>query len=261
MNQSALLTVFAVTTAAPAPPFDPASMFTGGLNGWLYNGAADQSEFLQSAGGAVCVDGDPLGSVEDLSGNASDILQATGGSKPVCKINGGIRSIYVTSSKLMEVTFASAMPALRTEVWVIKVMANTPSPAEAYPHVLSGGGGLDFQMIRNSATDVVEVWDGTLSDGSVTANAHGTPFIFVVKRATGLGPDVSAYTYNADGTAIDSDTGLAYHNTSTATSLSIGLATPQLPHHICFSMGIEGHPDLTDLLAYLADTFGAWSPT
>ena len=250
---------FARGNSAPSAPYNPADEFTGGKNGWLFDGSAGKSAFLQSAGGAVAGDGDPLGSVEDLSGNGNHIVQATGGSKPVCKVNGGIRSAYFTSSKNLGVTFATAVPAVRTEIFVIHVKANTPS-AEAYPHVLTGAGGLDFQFIRNTATDVIEVWDGTSLCGYVTCPAYGNTFIFVEQHVIGGGPDVNAYTYNAAGTLVGSNVGMGAHNGIAATSITLGLAAAMIPFHIAFSMGIEGHPDTTDLRTYLANTFGAWSP-
>jgi len=245
--------------ASAAAAYTPADEFTGGLNGWLWNGAADQSVFLQSAGGSPAADGDPLGSISDLSGNGNNVVQATGGSKPVCKVNGGIRSAYFTSSKNLGVTFATAVPAVRTEIFVIHVKANTPS-AEAYPHVLTGAGGLDFQMIRNTATDVIEVWDGTSWCGYVTCPDYGNTFIFVEQHGIGYGPGVNAYTYNAAGTLVGSNVGMGYHNANTATSMKLGFPAAMIPFHIAFSMGIEGHPDTTDLRTYLANTFGAWSP-
>lgn len=259
MSQSALLTIFA-SSAAAATPFDPTSMFAGGLNGWLFNGAAGESDFLQSSGGSVAGDGDPLGYISDLSGNVNDIAQATGGSKPVCKINNGIRSAYFTSSKTLGVTFATPMPSVRTEVWVIKVMANTPS-AEAYPHVLSGAGGLDFQYIPSSATDEVRVYTATFASATVTCPAYGNTFIFVEKIGTHGDSNVSVYTYSASGILVGSVDLGAKNNSSTSTSMTLGLAAAMIPFHIPFSMGIEGLPDTTDLVAYLADTFGAWSPT
>lgn len=259
MSQSALLTIFAGSAAAPAP-FDPASMFAGGLNGWLFNGAAGESDFLQSSGGSVAGDGDPLGYISDLSGNANNIAQATGGSKPVCKINNGIRSAYFTSSKTLDVTFATPIPPTRTEVWVIKVMANTPS-ADAYPHVLSGTGGLDFQYIRNSATDEVRAYTGTFSSAIVTCPAYGNTFIFVEQKSADGSGDVSVFTYNSSGSLVSSVLHGPNNSVATVTSMTLGFASAMIPFHMPFSMGIEGLPDTTDLVAYLADTFGAWSPT
>lgn len=260
MNQSALLTVFSSGAADPAP-FDPASMFAGGLNGWLFNGAADQSDFLQSSGGSVAGDGDPLGYISDLSGNHNNVAQATGGSKPVCKVNGGIRSAYFTSNKSLSVTFGSVVPAQRTEVFVVRVAANTPV-GEAYIHVMSGGSGWTMVFVRSTSTNVVDMISGGFFGGTVACPDYGNTFIFVGKLGViNDGEASTVYTYNAAGELVATASQLTNNDAAGATTMWLGYASPMIPFHVPFSMGIEGHPDTTDLVAYLADTFGAWSPT
>lgn len=253
MNQSALLTVFAVTSAAPAPPFDPASMFAGGKNGWLFDGSAGKSAFLQSAGGAVCVDGDPLGSVEDLSGNGNNVVQATGGTKPVCRIDGGIRSIKITSGKAIETTLVAPMPATRTEVFVLfRAVSGSNEAYGPYTHSAT----YDATIFRSSQ---VEVLDGNFNKGSMPCD-YTEPKIYVKKKITSSGGEgLFIWEYSMAGAVLNSAT-LDYSSTDPQTDLGIGFSGYAVPDFwIPFSLGIEGDVDVTALIAYLVAGFGTWS--
>ena len=107
-----------------------------------------------------------LGYISDPERQRKQTLaQATGGSKPACKINGGIRSAYFTSSKTLGVTFATRCH-LYGQRWVIKVMANTPRPRRSA--CLERSRWLRFQYIPSSATDEGRVYTGTFASATVT---------------------------------------------------------------------------------------------
>ena len=243
---------------AASAPFDPVSMFSGGLNGWLYNGAADQSAFLQSAGGAVCVDGDPIGFIQDLSGNGYHQAQTTGGNKTVCRVElDGTRSVYAGTAK--ETNATVSVPAERTEIYVFKQMQ------------FSGSGEALLMYVTDSASlvDVIsaeEDWHKYISEASDTRGLYvasmdiSRPAIFVRKK-TATDVQYAAY-YLSDGSAIaGGGKSHAVHSTNTITTAYIGSVNAMIAHCCPFYMCIEGEPDLTDLLSYLVDTFGAWSPT
>lgn len=239
--------------ASAATPFDPASMFAGGKNGWLFDGSAGKSAFLQSAGGSVAVNGDPLGSVEDLSGNGNDVVQATGGSKPVCRIDNGIRSIKITSGKALKTTLVAPMPTTRTEVFVLfRASTGTNEAYGPYTHSATYDATM-FRFLR------VEVLDGSVNKGSMPCG-YTVPKIYVKKKITsGGGSGLFIWEYSMAGAVLNSAT-LAYSSTDAQTGLGIGFTGYAMPDFwIPFSLGIEGDVDVTALIAYLVAGFGAWS--
>jgi len=208
---------------------------------------------LQSAGGAVAGDGDPLGSVEDLSGNGNHIVQATSGVKPVCRIDNGIRSIKITSGKVIGTTLVATMPATRTEVFVL--FRAVSGPNEAYgPYTRSAT--YDATMFRSLQ---VEVLDGNVNMGSMPCG-YTAPKIYVKKKITsGGGAGLFLWQYSMAGAVLTSAT-LGYTSTDLQTDLGIGFNGYAMPNFwIPFSLGIEGDVDVAELIAYLVAGFGAWS--
>ena len=259
MSQSALLTVFSGTSAAPAPPapYTPADEFAGGVKGWLYDGLL--SAFLQSAGGSAAGNGDQLGSVEDLSGNGNDILQATGGSKPTNTVTGGINAISCASSKYMECTLASAVNVYRTVVYVICIKAT--SPGEAYPLLMGSGGTFDCLFNRTPGITTGTILDNNAAIGSVACEWVNHPYIVIYKKYDDAGTkrvNVKAYRLS-NGRLLDDKT-YAAPSTNGVDLLDIGYPTPQPAFQIPFHMGIDGAPDLTNVLTYIYDNFAGWAP-
>ena len=256
MSQSALLTIFSSGTA-PAAAYTPADEFTGGLNGWLYDGLL--SAFLQSAGGAAAGNGDPLGSVEDLSGNGNDILQATGGAKPTNTVTGGINAISLASSKYMECTLASAVNVYRTVVYVICIKAT--SPGEAYPLLMVSGGTFDGIFNRTPGVSTGEILDNNANIGPVSCDTANHPYIVIYKKYDDAGTKrVNVKVYRlSNGTLVDDET-YAAPSTKGVDLIDIGYPTPQPAFQIPFSMGIDGNLDTTNVLAYINTNFAGWAP-
>lgn len=70
---------------AQGAPFDPADLFGPGDNGWLWQGGDPSRGFLfQDAGGTTpcTAAGDPIGLIQDESGNGEDFSQATAAAQP-----------------------------------------------------------------------------------------------------------------------------------------------------------------------------------
>lgn len=257
MNQSALLTVFSSGAADPAPPYTPADEFAGGVKGWLYDGLL--SAFLQSAGGSAAGNGDPLGSVQDLSGNGNDILQATGGAKPTNTVTGGINAISCASSKYMECTLASAVNVYRTVVYVICIKAT--SPGEAYPLLMGSGGTFDSLFNRTPGVSTGTINDNNSSIGTVACEHANNPYIVIYKKYNDAGTKkVNVKVYRlSNGTLLDDKT-YAAPSTKGVDLIDIGYPTPQPAFQIPFHMGIDGAPDLTNVLTYIYDNFAGWAP-
>lgn len=241
-----------------AAPYTPADEFAGGKNGWLYDGVL--SAFKQAAGGAVAGNGDPLGSVEDLSGNGNDILQSTGGAKPVNTVTGGINAIALSSSKYMEMTLASALTAYRTEVYICCIKATTPG--EAYPQLSAVTGGFDGIFMQTPGISTGSVLDANNAKGSVSVEGANQPYIVVYKKYDNGGtPTVNIKTYSlGNQSALDDKTFATSIGTTSVTSINIGYPTPMPAFQIPFHMGIEGDLDTTDLFAYFASTYAGWTP-
>ena len=239
--------------------YSPADEFTGGKKGWLFDGSAGKSAFLQSAGGSVAGDGDPLGSVEDLSGNGNDILQATGGAKPTNTVTGGINAISCASSKYMGRTLASAVSVYRTVVYVICIKAT--SPGEAYPLLMGSGGTFDSIFNQTPGVTTGSVTDNNAYIGPVSCDTANQPYIVIYKKYDDAGTKrVNVKVYRlSNGTLVDDET-YAAPSTNGVDLIDIGYPTPQPAFQIPFHMGIDGAPDLTNVLTYIYDNFAGWAP-
>ena len=262
MNQSALLTVFSSGAADPAPPYTPADEFTGGKNGWLFDGSAGQSDFLQSAGGAVAVNGDPLGSVEDLSGNGNDVLQTTGGAKPVCNVSGGIRAITTADGKSISAALAVNMPPARTMVWVFRG-GTLSSDATYLLQELAAGGTWDW-LYPTNVPNAYMYDDNYTGTNLVVTPAWGQTVIFVMKKWFDGGLwKLTGTSYNAAGVLVATDTfTFASGHGHSVKTIDIGFppGTPQNTMYIPFAFGVEGTiSDEADMVAYCVSKFGAWS--
>lgn len=243
--------------ATAAAAYTPADEFTGGVKGWLYDGLL--SAFLQSAGGAAAGNGDPLGSVQDLSGNGNDILQATGGSKPTNTVTGGINAISCASSKYMECTLASAVSVYRTVVYVICIKATTPG--EAYPLLMGSGGTLDGIFNQTPGISTGTIVDNNAGIGWFSGGTTNNSYVVICKKYDDAGTkrvNVKAYLLS-NGTLLDDKT-YAAPSTNGVDLIDIGYPTPQPAFQIPFHMGIDGAPDLTNVLTYIYDNFAGWAP-
>lgn len=75
----------------PPLPFDPATLFSGGADGAWYDPSDLASMFQDSAGTtAVTASGQPVGRINDKSGNGFHLLQATSSKRPTYQTAGGL---------------------------------------------------------------------------------------------------------------------------------------------------------------------------
>ncbi|CAB4125005.1 hypothetical protein UFOVP59_66 [uncultured Caudovirales phage] len=81
--------------------FDPTSLFSGGLKGFISDPTRLSSLFQDNAGTTpVTTVGQTIGLRKDISGNAWDVLQATAGNRPTYQVDGNGRPyISYTSTK------------------------------------------------------------------------------------------------------------------------------------------------------------------
>lgn len=79
------------SSASARSAFTPASLFAGGKKGLVYD-KSDLSTLYQTSdtSTAVTADGDPIGRIEDLSGNDNHATQSTGAARAIYKTSGGL---------------------------------------------------------------------------------------------------------------------------------------------------------------------------
>ena len=83
-------TLFKVPTAYGASAFSPASLFSSGEEGVWYD-PSDLSTMFQNSDGTTAVAvGDPVGYIEDKSGNGNHAIQATSAKRPTLRETGGL---------------------------------------------------------------------------------------------------------------------------------------------------------------------------
>lgn len=182
----------------------------------------------QSAGGSVCVSGDPIGEWQDFSSNARHVAQSTSGNKgtwrEVVALLGGRPGVELSTDDYLSLTTSGIFGNLSAYTWYIKfftsqtsgaVMVNERSTASTNPaiqarlntNVGSGGVGSVHRDDANSAaaTDV-------LASGN-----NGVGHLLVVRRSASNRFD----TY-LDNSAIGSSTGSP--STTSPNRFSVGAA-------------------------------------
>jgi len=87
----AIASVFDKRIYGGTAPFSPVSLFTGGYVGAWYD-PSDLSTLWQDSARTtpVTADGDPVGCIDDKSGNGNHLTQATSGKRPVYRASGGL---------------------------------------------------------------------------------------------------------------------------------------------------------------------------
>jgi hypothetical protein len=81
--------------SSPPPSFtSPLDFFTGGQNGVWYD-ISDITTLFQDSAGTIPVvsDGDPVGLIQDKSGNGNDATQTVSASRPIYRASAGIYSL------------------------------------------------------------------------------------------------------------------------------------------------------------------------
>lgn len=83
--------IYRALGGSAAPAFSPVSLFTGGYTGVWYD-PSDLSTLWQDSARTtpVTADGDPVGCIDDKSGNGKHLTQATAGKRPQYKTSSGL---------------------------------------------------------------------------------------------------------------------------------------------------------------------------
>lgn len=142
--------------AGGTPPYNPASVFGANLRIWFDFG--DTSRLWQdTVGGTPCsANGQPIGAVEDKSGNGQHATQATAGAKPTRLDVGGLmptQASFDGGDRLLTPTFTS-IPQAFTLVIVGNVTNNNGALTDsAAPRtILQRGASVSTLTIHNGVS-------------------------------------------------------------------------------------------------------------
>ena len=237
----------AITTSAK---YRPQTEFSGGKNGFLFNSLV--SAFQQNSDSTtICGDADPCGFWQDLSGNGFNAVQATSANRPTMHLNSsGVRSVHVTSSKLLEAILSSAL----TKPFKFYCVVYIPSGGgAAYPFVFENSSALNF--IYESGTTGTVYEDTAGKPTTVTISEDAVQIIEIEKQSDAT---TIVTIYNDDLTVNGTYTFAG--NTIYGAHFNIGYGITNAPHHTLFAMACEGMGSSTNLLAYISDKFAGYAP-
>jgi hypothetical protein len=178
--------------AAPCgggPAFNPTTLFAGGQTGGWWDPSDLTSMFQDSAGTTpVTAAGQPVGRINDKSGNGNNLLQTTAGARPVLQIDTGHNYLACDGvTQWIGAIFTLAQPL--TRVNALRIIAYITNA-----RMIDGG-----------------------SDGSVTFFMFGTAPNVSLYAGNGIDPqDATHFTVGSDHVGIE-----LYTNVGSTSSLQI----------------------------------------
>jgi hypothetical protein len=170
--------------------FDPESLFTGGYVGGWYD-PSDLSTLWQDSARTtpVTADGDPVGCIDDKSGNGFHLTQATSGKRPLYRTSGGLH--WLVNDGIDDVLFGSASSNEFLAPWEFWAATNFTAGAGIFDGVFSKNDSDASGISSTSIQGIFQRSDGvqrTMASGSrigggsvdssslLTAFAIGTAF-------------------------------------------------------------------------------------
>ncbi len=201
-------TMLADAGTPPPPAFDPAT-----LSAHAWWDPSDLSTLWQDSARTtpVTADGDPVGCIDDKSGNGRSLVQATSGKRPLYKTAGGLHWLELDGTDDQR-TSASAWSTVITpstyEACVAgRFNAITTNNTNFYGNVslfADPSGYIGIAIGRNTAGGLIGAgnWDGS-NDFLTTAYAAGDDFVWSQRHVSGTlygaldgGADVSLASGN-----------------------------------------------------------------
>lgn len=188
-------------SAPSTPAFSPASLFAGGEQGGWYD-PSDLSTLFQDAAGTVPVvaDGDPVGRINDKSGNGFRLAQGTAAARPAYRTAAGLHWLQGDGVDDFLVS-ASNIVTVKTG-WFWACTAEIITGGGINTSLFSGSLGLGAVSTTSDAngiyqrSDVVQRIVASLRIGSGTARTidlnsafsigTGTPFYAEARHESGL---------------------------------------------------------------------------
>lgn len=241
-----------------------------GTTGFIIDGSAS-AFYTDSAGTTPCVTSgsDPVGYIEDMSGNANHAVQATSAVKPVFYASGALNTFRLGtlsgSSRFLDPTSAIYTTSAMTVIAVFKV--RTVVGDNGFYFLTSfrdnawGSGGYMGALNPHSTNSGKFEASSTAGAGITATGNGGNPITYYANRA-GTGANETTLTcFDAAGTQTGTATGT--QNASPANPLRIGLDTlSNYAGDVAFLMVVND--DITasqwaTIKAHLVSEFGAWA--
>jgi hypothetical protein len=187
--------------------FTPASLFAGGQDGGWYD-ASDLSTLWQDAAGTtpVTTDGDPVGRIDDKSGNGNHLTQTTSSARPVFRESGGLRYLYFGGSQWL---YRDVGPYSSGSFWLAGGMGGTTATTRIGAALADAGGSTQWMPI------------GIISPDTSIVGIRSSGGDILAQETTGNNPAV------VQGSYVDIAAGdfTAYSNGVAGTTANNGLDT------------------------------------
>jgi hypothetical protein len=176
-------------SSAPAAPFTPADLFSGGEKGFWYD-ATDVANLHQTTDTStpVSANNDPIGRIADLSGNGNHLVQATGAARPAWNSGGFIDGEGTSSWMQVAAVVLTTGPVMT----VIGKISSNDGGSAAYVHLGDGSININTsptlyigQSFSGGNPNIFNLLQGDV--GGTARSGAGTP--------TGL--DNTPFTYRA----------------------------------------------------------------
>lgn len=224
-------------------------------NGFVLDGK--ESEFLQSVGGAASGNGDVLGQVTDVSGNAMVISQGTGANKPTNTVTAGVNAITLATN----LALAGTMPvAFDQQAFSFVAVLGSVGDGSGYYPFLFPGAGYDYLLDDGAGAQQRTTLMINGGQAAATGFVARQPRIIRI-RSTASSLTMSAHTLS--GTQLYAATTGAAGAGSMGTAFSVGfIFTQTTGAKIAFAMLTDADIDDTVFAVIKADLisrFGSWS--
>jgi hypothetical protein len=166
--------------AFQASGFNPTTLFAGNTGGWW--DVSDMSKLFEDSAGTTPVTAadQPVGRIEDKSGNGNLILQATSTKRPYLRISGALwwlefdgvddflRQTFTLNNPISRVS-AAQLPGWTNNVRVwdggaaYALLYQFPSPSPTVTMLMSGNGPTTTELTLGTNHVITEIFNGASS--------------------------------------------------------------------------------------------------
>jgi hypothetical protein len=185
--------------------FDPATLFAGGEKGAWYDPSDLDTLWQDTAGTTPAVVGDPVGRIDDKSGNDYHLIQGTAGSRPTLRQDGS-SNYYLENDGTADKMACSSFTLTGADIYAIAGW-KSPAAATAYERIYSlaaTSSGLDYNdwahialMLRNAGAASWNSFRAT-EVGAAVSLANDT--LGVIETASNATGSIAALNGGADAT-------------------------------------------------------------